>query len=516
MSSSKRSLNAGSPGIRPAPNLPPGPRAALIIAAAEYTDPELKKLRAPADDAQGLAEVLGDPAIGGFDVTTVLNADERETRRAITGFLARHGPEATVLVYLSCHGLLDKRNRLYFAATDTLKTDLSATGIAAPWLTERLDEDCRARQQIIILDCCFSASFANGSKGDGDLVLERSLPAHGRGRVVLTASRGNEYSFEGDAVSGPAIKGSVFTFGLIDGLRSGKADKSGRGHVTVDDAYDYTCRYVRSVDARQTPTRWLSGGEGSIVLARNPVGTLVTPAPLPDDLVEPLHSRYPEVRSGAVQVLGQWLAGDDPARILAAEQHLREIADMDIPLVASEAKKSLEAAPETGVPAYATAIESDFAVPEDQIRDTGAAREERAELPYEESAAAAPEKREQSAGGRARARSVRVIREHQLIPDGAKMTLELESVVKPGVVQQVSEWMAEDPVRGQVWWSSHSDRDRPLRWAVEPGKAWNPTRLRDEIFRRAGISAPSFSAADAWCYEGRCLYEIANSPFENS
>lgn len=114
---------------------------------------------------------------------------------------------------------------------------------------------------------------------------------------------------------------------------------------------------------------------------------------------------------------------------------------------------------------------------------------------------------------RGRARSVTIIHQHQLIPDGAPMTLELETLVKSDVAQQVSGWMAENPVRAQVWWSSHPSR--PLRWAVEPDKEWNPTSLRDEIFRRAGISAPSFSAADAWCYEGESLYVIANSAFES-
>ena len=52
----------GSPGTRPAPDLPPGPRAALIVATVSYQDPGLSLLRATADDAQALTEVLGDPA----------------------------------------------------------------------------------------------------------------------------------------------------------------------------------------------------------------------------------------------------------------------------------------------------------------------------------------------------------------------------------------------------------------------------------------------------------------------
>lgn len=60
----------GSPGTRPSPNLPTGPRAALIIATTSL-DPELLELRAPAHDADELADVLGDPHIGGFTITRV-------------------------------------------------------------------------------------------------------------------------------------------------------------------------------------------------------------------------------------------------------------------------------------------------------------------------------------------------------------------------------------------------------------------------------------------------------------
>jgi hypothetical protein len=54
---------AGSPDIPLVPDLPPGPRTALIVATAKYQDPEFGQLRAPAHDAQDFAEVLSDPAI---------------------------------------------------------------------------------------------------------------------------------------------------------------------------------------------------------------------------------------------------------------------------------------------------------------------------------------------------------------------------------------------------------------------------------------------------------------------
>ena len=260
---------AGSPGIRLAPDLPEGPRSALVIATTSYQDLELRQLRAPARDADDLAAVLGDPDVGAFTVTRVIDQDERQLRREIDVFLSGRSVSDLVVVYLSCHGVLDRRGRLYFAAVDTLKTQLASTGISSAWLLDQLD-DCRARRQVLILDCCFSGAFAHGSKGGADLDLERRLAGHGRGRAVLTASRSGEYSFEGQALVGAAVAGSVFTTGLVEGLRTGAADLGGDGHISLDEAYDYAYRYVQSRSASQTPQRWLYGGEGAIVLARSP------------------------------------------------------------------------------------------------------------------------------------------------------------------------------------------------------------------------------------------------------
>ena len=89
---------AGLPGTRRAPDLPPGPRAALIIATASHQDSALSQLRATAYDAQALTDVLDDPGIGGFTVTSVIDADERRVRRMIDLFLSGRDTGDVVLV----------------------------------------------------------------------------------------------------------------------------------------------------------------------------------------------------------------------------------------------------------------------------------------------------------------------------------------------------------------------------------------------------------------------------------
>lgn len=253
-------------------------RAALVVAVSEYSDTMLRRLRSPAGDAAEFGQVLGSPDLGGFDVTTVLDARGHEIRLAVEEFLAVCGPDDLALVYLSCHGLVDARRRLYFAATDTLKDRLASTGVEARWLLDQLEE-CRARRQVVILDCCFSGAFAAGTKGDNTVELGSELLGQGRGRVVLTASRATEYSFEGTPTEDSAIPGSVFTAALTTGVRTGVADTDHDGYISVDDAYAFAFDAMRAAGAQQTPQRWLYGAEGDIVLAKNPTASRVGAIP---------------------------------------------------------------------------------------------------------------------------------------------------------------------------------------------------------------------------------------------
>ena len=276
-------------------------------------------------------------------MTTVIDQSAHQVKLAIEDFLDGRGTGDLLLVYLSCHGLLDARRRLYFATTDTRKERLGSTGVEAAWVLDQL-EHCRARRQVLILDSCFSGAFAHGAKGEADLGLQDRFLGQGRGRVILTASTATEYSFEGEPTDATTA-GSVFTTALVQGLRSGAADTDHDGYVSVDDAYAYVFDQVQAVGAAQTPQRWLYGAEGRILLARNPAPPPVIPAPLPESLQAGLDSPHKGIRIGAVTELGEWLASSDPARVATARRHLQEIADTDIPHVAHVAHKFLNARP---------------------------------------------------------------------------------------------------------------------------------------------------------------------------
>jgi hypothetical protein len=323
-----------------------GRRLALVVATESYADVTLAKLLAPGRDASDLADVLKDAAVGGFEVEVVLDAPAELLRRRVAQFCAQVGPGDLALVYLSCHGVLDDRGRLYYATVDTDRTLLSATAVSSTWLNEQLD-DCRCRRQILVLDCCHSGAFAKGAKGESSLALGERF--EGRGRVVLTGSRGTEYSFEHGHVVGDSVS-SVFTTALVEGLRSGEADRDGDGLITVSELYDYAYEVVRARVARQTPMLWTYGAEGDLLVAHSPRGAVVKPAPLPEDLVALLESARPRVREGAVAELADLLHGPDAGRAVTARVQLECVAAQDVPSVAGAARAALDTEPAPAQP----------------------------------------------------------------------------------------------------------------------------------------------------------------------
>ena len=85
-----------------------GGRRALIVAGYEYEDPGLRRLRAPARDAEELARVLRDPQIGDFDVHTSLNDPAHVVNEAVEDFFAERAPGDLLVLHFSCHGVKDE------------------------------------------------------------------------------------------------------------------------------------------------------------------------------------------------------------------------------------------------------------------------------------------------------------------------------------------------------------------------------------------------------------------------
>jgi hypothetical protein len=325
---------------RPAALANHGARSALIVANYEYADPGLRRLRAPASDAEALAGVLSDPEIGGFEVRTLLNEPAHEVNLAVEEFFADRQPDDLLLVHFSCHGVKDEDGELYFASANTLLRRLGATAVAAEFVNRRMNRT-RSRRVVLLLDCCYAGAFERGMTaraGTGVSIEERF---GGRGRAVITASSAMEYAFEGDQLAdSQELAPSVFTSALVEGLETGDADRDQDGMVALDELYDYVYDKVRRVTPNQTPGKWTFGVQGDLYIARRsrPVST---PAPLPPELQEAIDSPFAGVRTGAVQELQRLLTARHAGLALAARLALERLTDDDSRTVSTAATAAL-------------------------------------------------------------------------------------------------------------------------------------------------------------------------------
>jgi len=140
-----------------------GGRFALLVASHRYTDPGLARLASPAKDVEALRGVLGDPAIGGFDVQTSVNRPSHEVARTVEAFFADRGRDDLLLFYFTGHGLKDDRGRLFFAMKNTERRYVGATALAATFLHDVMERS-RSRCNILLLDCCYSGAFAPAAR----------------------------------------------------------------------------------------------------------------------------------------------------------------------------------------------------------------------------------------------------------------------------------------------------------------------------------------------------------------
>jgi hypothetical protein len=243
-------------------------RVALVVGTGEYTE-GFKPLPAAPKDVEAVANVLHDPNMGGFEVTTLTNPQQTELNETLeTWFRERHKDDLALL-YLSGHGIKDDRSELYFATCNTRKQKeelMRSTAVPANFVRDCI-RDSRARRQIIILDCCFSGAFGDLlAKDDGSIDLAGLLGAEGR--VVMTSSSSIQYSFEqrdGEL--------SVYTHYLVEGIRTGAADIDGDGAITVEELHQYASRKVQEESPAMTPKIIVLKDEGyRIRIAKAPLG----------------------------------------------------------------------------------------------------------------------------------------------------------------------------------------------------------------------------------------------------
>lgn len=189
-----------------------------------------------------------------------------------------------VILFISGHGLLDKKFNFYYATYDCDFKNPEKRGLAYEEIESILDA-IPARHKVLLMDACHSGEVDKGSleikapalekgvtatfqsnKRGGDVdnvssgmslsnsfLLMQELFANlnrGSGAVVISASAGDSYAYESDK-----WKNGIFTYTLLEGIKTMKADLNSDDIITVNELKEYVYKNVETATGgNQKPT----------------------------------------------------------------------------------------------------------------------------------------------------------------------------------------------------------------------------------------------------------------------
>lgn len=205
-----------------------------------------------------------------------------ENLSKIHNFLADAGIDDQVIVFVAGHGVLDENFDYYYASYDMDFSHPSVNGIPYGAI-EKLLDGIKPLKKLLFMDTCHSGELdkdeiqkSGASSESAENVsfravgvsvenkknqlglqntseLMRSLFTDlrkGTGSTVISSAGGVEFAMESDQ-----WKNGLFTYCMIDGLTSAKADLNHDGAIMVSEIQDYVQGEVsRLSGGKQTPT----------------------------------------------------------------------------------------------------------------------------------------------------------------------------------------------------------------------------------------------------------------------
>jgi hypothetical protein len=255
----------------------------LAIGVSDYADNNFD-LRYAAKDALDLTTLYSSQT-GKFGVVktkTILDGDATlEQIKQAKIFLKESRVEDEIILFVAGHGLLDDNLDFYFATTDVDFANPAIRGLKYEELEGLLD-DVRARKKLMLIDACHSGELdkeavtvsaepiaaskndAVKSRGFKNLTsndlgvtdifeVMRMMFADlnkGSGAMVISSASGVEFAFENDV-----WKNGVFTYSLLEGLKTGNANFNKDSDIQVSELRDYVIKRVGELtNGKQTPT----------------------------------------------------------------------------------------------------------------------------------------------------------------------------------------------------------------------------------------------------------------------
>lgn len=206
-------------------------KKALIVGIDNY--PSLP-LDGCVNDANAIANTLERNGDGSpnFSVKLVTSPSVDVTRSSLREAIEQlfNGESDMALLYFSGHGFI-KSTGGYLVTIDASRYD---EGVSMDEILN-LANQSKAKNKVIILDCCHSGALGSPS------ITGNNLAQLSEGLSVLTASRDSESAMEiGDS--------GVFTSLVVDALKGGAADL--RGNITPGSLYAYVDEALGAWDQR--------------------------------------------------------------------------------------------------------------------------------------------------------------------------------------------------------------------------------------------------------------------------
>jgi len=239
-------------------------RYAVLIGNATFPSaPKLQTLQAPQHDVDDLNAVLTMPDRGQFDQSIMLNNEPHyEAEKKINQTLGKARKDDFVLIYYSGHGKLNRAGHLYLASYNTDLEALESTSISAETIKKCIEVSA-CNRIVLILDCCFGGAFSD--------VIQRSsvddrlqLLSKVRSTFIMTSATDIQTATEKEGE-----RNSVFTKHLIEGIKTGEADRNGDGLITMDELYHYVHERVQK-ESSQEPMEWSINVKGAdLVIAKS-------------------------------------------------------------------------------------------------------------------------------------------------------------------------------------------------------------------------------------------------------
>lgn len=204
-------------------------RKALVVGINNYPTAPLNGCINDASAFGNTLEVNGDGSPN-FDVRLITDlVTKSDLKGQIKEVFA--GDSETALFYFSGHGFFDDLGGGIIVTPDYQPND---EGVSMDEILHIANES-KAKNRVIILDCCHSGSFGTPKISGG------KNAQIGEGVSILTASKSEEASIE--------INGhGVFTNLLLDALQGGASDL--RGHITPGSIYSYIDQALGPWDQR--------------------------------------------------------------------------------------------------------------------------------------------------------------------------------------------------------------------------------------------------------------------------